>query len=400
MAKKVFTLYLAKEDVPNSEAYAKLDLPASPWEWQDALDKVRLREGETLYWEIEDYYGFEYLVPHLTDLSISLNELNDLAARLVKLDEVQRIAYRGMVELKARERKENASGVLTAQDLRDCAASAAGDGYHIVDASDHAALGRFYAENGFVPEVEDLPDKAFELLDFAKIGKTMREGERGCFVGGCYVLWDGEPETAPPCPKELPAKPDYLFRFTLALYPDHDRTAVLTLPATEEELNAAQEQLGTLHWANTVILDYDGVIPNIAYFANLPTELEAFNEFAQAVRDIPVPHRQLPKLKALLEQFEVTRMEDAMALTEHLEDYILTPELSSPRETAIDQLHFMMDDASAELLEKHLNLYAYGQEIIARDNAVLSPYGLLHRADRQPMLQIIQEEQTMGMKMK
>ena len=338
MDKKVFALYLVKEDVPNSEAYAKLELPATPWEMQDALDKVRLREGERLYWEIEDYYGFEYLAPHLADLDINLNELNDLAARLAKLDETRRVAYRGMVELKVRERREQASGIITAQDLRDCAASAAGDGYHIVDASDDIVLGRFYAENDFVPEVDNVPDNAFELLDFGKIGRSMRQSERGTYVGGCYVLWDGEPEIAPPCPQELPAKPNYLFRFTLALYPDHERVTTLDLPATEEELAAAQEKLGTLQWENTVVLDYDGIIPDIAYFADLPTELEAFNEFAQAVRDIPVPHRQIPKLKALLEQFEVTRLEDALALTEHLEDYILTPELSSPRETAIDEI--------------------------------------------------------------
>ena len=40
MGKKIFEVYLAKEDVPNNEAYAKLDLPASPWEVVDALDTV------------------------------------------------------------------------------------------------------------------------------------------------------------------------------------------------------------------------------------------------------------------------------------------------------------------------------------------------------------------------
>ena len=89
MAKKVFAVYLAKEDVPNSEAYATLELPASPWELWDAMEKVRLKDGEALYMEIDDYYAFEYLAPHLEELDISLNELNDLAALLSALDEVQ-----------------------------------------------------------------------------------------------------------------------------------------------------------------------------------------------------------------------------------------------------------------------------------------------------------------------
>ncbi len=51
----------------------------------------------------------------------------------------------------------------------------------------------------------------------------------------------------------------------------------------------------------------------------------------------------MPKLKALLEQFEVQDIETAMLLTEHLADYILTPEISSPQEAALDQLCFIMD---------------------------------------------------------
>lgn len=96
---------------------------------------------------------------------------------------------------------------------------------------------------------------------------------------------------------------------------------MLVLPASEEELTAAQEQLGTLNWENTVVLDYDGILPNAAFFADLPMELEAFNELAAAVRDISSPEKQLPKLKALLEQFEVRDIATAISLTEHLEDY-------------------------------------------------------------------------------
>ena len=82
MDKKIFEVYLAKEDVPNNEAYAKLNLPVSLWELWDAMEKVRLKDDEALYMEIDDYYAFEYLAPHLEELDISLNELNDFAALL------------------------------------------------------------------------------------------------------------------------------------------------------------------------------------------------------------------------------------------------------------------------------------------------------------------------------
>ena len=402
MDKKIFHVYLAKEGVPNNESYAKLDLPASPWEVVDALDKVRLNEGEQLYMEIEDYDAFEYLSPHLDGLDISLNELNDLAALLSALDEVQEAAFEGLFSMEM-QRKVNANGgVITLQDLRDLAVSAKTDCYHVVDAADDAQLGRFYAENEFIPELDGVSNEVFEMLDFAGIGRMMRCSENGVFVDSLYVLRDGELITAPPVQKTLPEKPGYLFRLTLGLCPDFggDRTAVLDLPASEEALVAAQEQLGTLNWENTVVLNYDGIIPNVATFADLPMEMESFNEFTKAVKDIPARQVQLPKLKALLEQFEVQDIETALFLTEHLADYVLTPDLSSPQETAIDRLRFMTDDHAAKLLLSHVNLYAYGCDLIREDNAVLSPYGLLHRADYQPMLSPMQETQKMEMKMK
>ena len=400
MAKKVFAVYLAKEDVPNSEAYATLELPASPWELWDAMEKVRLKDGEALYMEIDDYYAFEYLAPHLEELDISLNELNDLAARLATLDEVQGIAFEGLFSMEVQKKVNTNGGIITMQDMRDLAVSAKTDCYHVVDAADDAQLGRFYAENDFVPELEGISDAVFEMLDFAGIGRMMRCSENGVFVNSLYVLRDGELTTAPPVQKALLGKPGYLFRLTLGLNPDigDARTVTLDLPAAEAELLDAQEQLGTLNWENTVVLNYDGILPNAAFFADLPMELEEFNAFTKAARDIP--RFEVPKLKALLEQFEVQDIETALFLTEHLKDYVLAPEISSAQETAIDHLRFMTDDHSAELLLSHVNLYAYGCDLIKEDNATLSPYGLLHRADCQPMLSPMQETQKMEMKMK
>ena len=123
--KKVFAMYLAKEGNPNSDAYAKLDLPASPWELWDALDKVRLQKEDILYMEIEDYYAFAYLAPHLDGLEISLNELNDLAAQLAAFGRSTRDRpFEGLFSI-AVQRKVNANGgVITLQDLRDLAVSA------------------------------------------------------------------------------------------------------------------------------------------------------------------------------------------------------------------------------------------------------------------------------------
>lgn len=400
MDKKIFEVYLAKEGIPNNEAYAKLNLPASPWELWDAMEKVRLKDGEALYMEIDDYYAFEYLAPHLEELDISLNELNDLAALLSVLDEVQEVAFEGLFSIEV-QRKVNANGgVITLQDLRDLAVSAKTDCYHVVDAADDAQLGRFYAENEFIPELDGVSNEIFEMLDFAGIGRMMRCSENGVFMNSLYVLRDGELTTAPPVQKALPGKPGYLFRLTLGLHPDigDARTVTLDLPAAEAELLDAQEQLGVEGWEGITVIDYDGIIPYAADFTDLPMELEEFNAFTKAARDIP--RFEVPKLKALLEQFEVQDIETAMGLTEHLADYVLAPEISSAQETAIDHLRFIMNREEAVRLIPYVNLFNYGETVIHEDNAVLSPYGLLHRADYQPMLSPMQETQKMEMEMK
>ena len=402
MGKKIFGIYLGKLDIPNSEAHARLELPASPWELHDSMDKVRLQENEELYLEIDDYYGFEYLAPHLMELDASLNELNDLAGRLAVLDETEQEAFDGLLRLEIQRKVESNGSILTMQDLRTLAVSAGADCCHVVGATSDAELGRFYAENGFIEELDGLSDGVFEMLDFGKIGKALRTGENGTFTRSGYVVKHSELVTAPPCAKELPEKPEYLFRLTLGLHPDleDDRTVTLELPASAEALREVQKQLGADGWEGAMVLDYDGIIPQAAEFVDLPMDLYAFNAFTESVKAMPSRAKQLPKLKVLLKQFEVQDIETALFLTEHLADYVLTPDLSSPQETAIDHLRFMTDDHSAELLLSHVNLYAYGCDLIKEDNATLTPYGLLHRADYQPMLTPVQKASEANMTMR
>ena len=113
MGKKIFGIYLAKLDAPNSEAHARLELPASPLELHDAMDKVQLQENEELYLEIDDYYGFEYLAPHLMELDASLNELNDLAGRLAVLDETEQEAFDGLLRLEIQRKVESNGSTVT-----------------------------------------------------------------------------------------------------------------------------------------------------------------------------------------------------------------------------------------------------------------------------------------------
>lgn len=387
MDKKIFGVYLAKQDAPDSEANVRLKLPASPWELHDAMDKVQLQENEELYLEVDDYYGFEYLAPHLDGSDISLNELNELARQLAALDEVQGIAFEGLFSMEVQKKISTNGGIITPQDLRDLAVSAKTDCYHIVDAADDAALGRFYAENDFIPELDDVSDSVFKMLDFAGIGRMMHQGENGVFVRGCYVLRDGKMTAAPPCSRELPKRPEYLFRLTLGLNPDldDDRTVTLTLPASVEELKKAQKQLGADSWEGVIVLDYDGIIPQAAEFADLPAELETFNHFTEVVENMPSREKHLPKFKALLSASQCSSIDQAIRLAERLEHFYFDARIKNCADLVYDELENVIGGRQAEELRQCLDIEKYGRILQQGYNAEFTEYGMVTRDDFQTM---------------
>ena len=61
----------------------------------------------------------------------------------------------------------------------------------------------------------------------------------------------------------------------------------------------------------------------------------------------------------------------------------------------MDNLRYVIDKTELDLLLPHLNLDAYGQELLTVQNAVLTDYGLIERTDGQPV-QLPQEQSQEG----
>ena len=157
------------------EAIAELTLPAMPWALQDAIERAHLDDGEPMYIDLADYTDFPYLEPYLEDAN-DLHALNALAEKLATLEPWQVDALEGLVLME--KEKHEPFGLPRIYDL----AASAGECQVLYEATSDEALGRFYVDNGFVPETENLPEALYELLDYAKIGKEMRQGEGGVFL--------------------------------------------------------------------------------------------------------------------------------------------------------------------------------------------------------------------------
>lgn len=214
--RKVFEVEL---NSPDCDAYATLTLPATPYSMLDALEQLGLAEGQLPGWRITRAYGDRNPFS-LSRMEGALPELNVLALRLTQLNETELAIVDGLA-IMAREWGGPSIPITQAIDMTystDCC--------HIIEeTADDQTLGRFCAENGFVPEAESLSDEAFALLDLERIGRQFRQNERGVFTSGSYVQrWEELKQVSKSLNFTL-KKPDYAI---LAELPDGSRVKLPT----------------------------------------------------------------------------------------------------------------------------------------------------------------------------
>ena len=152
---KLFLVELSGGNIRHCE----LELPATDYELLDALDKLRISAADKLRFDICDYYGYNYLAPFISD-ALNIYELNALSRKLADLNPVQQTAFAGLLKMEIEKR----DGDILVPKLIDLAYSA--DCCHVVaEALNDSQLGRFYADNGFIPITENVPDSVYESMN-------------------------------------------------------------------------------------------------------------------------------------------------------------------------------------------------------------------------------------------
>ena len=396
----VFDVYLAKRDSPGDEAAANLSLPAAPYKILDALERIRPDGPDDVDLMVEEYYGYEYLARYILPQP-DLYGLNVLAEKLSELTDDEAIAFHGLVQMEAKK----LNGQLSLQRLLDLAYST--DCCHVVDALNDRQLGRFYAENGFVPEVENLSDEAFELLDFEQIGRKMRKSEDGTFVErsadgpGGYVVRHSELKQAPPIPTGPPQKPDHIFRLKLRLtpalsaLPNGKKAVEISLPATEKQIMAALDTLGASGFDDTMAAVLDGALPLLKSRVFSGSEILPANELAERI--LNMSGQELSAFKAAMEVLFCTTLDGAIELAGRTDEYIFEPGIRGVEQAAEAELNAMLGEKDTDLIIRHLNLYGYGKALLEQENAAITPYGWLERKDGQPIQAMEQEPGMSGM---
>ena len=368
---KAFTVSLCN---PDKDTYVTLELPADPYAVLDAWERLRLAPDTRVEWEMEDYGEFPVLFPGLQS-GEGFPALNALAERLTSLDSRQRTAFEGLVKLQDGRPMEPDALITLSEQAKHCQVAP--------EATDDASLGRVYAANGSIPAVKDVPDKVFELLDFQLLGRRIRQSAGGVFTRQGYVVPDGNwKPTEGQEPRIAPEAPTGFFRLELRL---GEERAELTLPAGQE-LVEVRERMEAVGLPNCAVTAFHSRVPQLPAAWATPEQLDTLN--CLAIRLMVLAERDslaLIKYKAVLEVSSISSLEDAMALTERLDAYNLNWAAASPEDVARGELRRSMGEENADLLCRYLNLYGYGEALIQQYGGELTDYGLLTRADGQPV---------------
>ena len=375
-------VYLCGQDWTSSHEEMYLDLPAAPWELVDAMEKLNLTEEADLYVQAEEYYDFDYIQGFIPE-STSLSQLNELCGALDSMDEMDRIGFQGLLQSSAFYDRFN----LGFEKLMDIAQ--AKDCYHIAEGvGNDAELGRYLCLNGFIDGTLELPEKVYELLNFEKIGKDFRMTEHGAFADGCYIAPDGEIPHREMHYEICP--PEYVVMLDVFNREDSTKHWLLAAPAVPEEMDSALRHIGAESWDEAVCICTDCQIPQLMETVTQTGNIAAINRFAGILEGVPA--EDITKLKAVLEVMHCDDLITASLIAGELDNYMLSENIRGAEDYGRWQLDYMLSSADRDLILKHINLYAYGKELLEQDAAVISTYGLIERKDNQPILSQAQQE--------
>lgn len=384
------------------ENRAELTFPAAPYELLDALDRLRLKEGREIRWEICSDSAFFDLEEHIAEQDSPL-AFQALVERLCQLDEAEYIAFKGLAAI---ESGESAGPIGTAR-MIDLAYST--DCCHVLcGICDDADLGKFYAENDFIPGIENMTDMQMEMLNLEAVGRTLRQDEGGVFVKkdyspyGGYVVRHTEPREVFKDLHLPPQVPDYaiLLEVSKGLKPTGgtNKTVRLKLPASPEALDAALESVDAWDWREAGWRCLDCRVPALREAVSDSGDICAVNRLAQQLSGLG--SRDLCKYKALVEAVSCQDLGQAEHLLRTLEEYIFSPEHCTPAEAAKGELAIMLDERAAALIRRHLDLKGYGEDLLRQRNVAVTGYGLIERQDSQPIAAMERQPKIGGMEMK
>lgn len=246
-------------------------------------------------------------------------------------------------------------------------------------------LGRILVDTGY----KNFPEAVQPYLDYRAIGAEYYAENGGAYGPGGYVRRKSSLEQAP-------EQRDALITLYL-LTPRVTETMAdpyrLTLPAMDEELEQAKEQIGVDHFTEATIVKVEFGKPYLAEL--IPQEcicVEDANELALGIEEMQQRDGELLKYLAVLSVEQMETLTDALRVAVNLDDYERITEGTYEYGQSVLR-RIGADDELIDTIDGYMDFEKFGEDSMVEDGVRQTEFGLIRRCSHP----FPEETQTMQM---
>ena len=246
-------------------------------------------------------------------------------------------------------------------------------------------LGRILVDTGY----KNFPENVQPYLDYRAIGAEYYAENGGAYGPGGYVRRKSSLEQAP-------EQRDALITLYL-LTPRVTETMAdpyrLTLPAMDEELEQAKEQIGVDHFTEATIVKVEFGKPYLAEL--IPQEcicVEDANELALGIEEMQQRDGELLKYLAVLSVEQMETLTDALRVAVNLDDYERITEGTYEYGQSVLR-RIGADDELIDTIDGYMDFEKFGEDSMVEDGVRQTEFGLIRRCSHP----FPEETQTMQM---
>lgn len=372
---------------------AQLQLPATVNELKDAMQRARITAAEQVYTVSECILYDEDILPKFKDLPLDIRKLNYLAKVLSEFTSYDHALFRGCIAEMGDGNLTMNSLINAAYNLQDCSI--------IDELFNDEQLGKIYTDNGWLPWLSGIDEKMWKYIDYAALGRDIRESEGGIYTNDGYFVntrknysevYDGItfPETF--------ADDEYMFRLLISrksqeCVDNETNEQWLTLPVSKDGKQKFLREIGAETFDDCILIAVKSMESDIPMCINNLSQFGALNSLAHRMRDMEKTG-ELAKYKALLAWQGCKRLDDAISIANKLDKYILYEEPSTIIEYAKNVFNLTYGKMLPETFVNHFNFATYAEELYAKGNLVLTEYGVIKSLEKENEQITIDEHQS------
>ena len=265
------------------------------------------------------------------------------------------------------------------------------------DVHDFAELGQAVLERKKI----EIPEELRQCVDYERKGSGYAASHAGVFSDSGYVVRTGEALQPLYDGKHLP-NPSYdrASVFSLRLYSahyadGHPGTYALSLPASEEKLALARENLGVKDLGECSIIDMSSTVQGLENRLPCSYTVAELNDFAELLTE-EVLDGTAETAERLIAALAAELPEDMAAATRTAEDQAHYEVLPEDIQTPADYAGYVMQEAEIfvdDEIAPFVDYEAFGAQRMQEDGVVQTVHGMVLRDDR-PIRQLPEELTT------